>query len=102
MMSHRVRLVGLVLVALLDVAVLLLPAFTELEQETAERIVAIVMTLLIAAGVVDAGIVERRRLDPRLPALADDVVDLVPPLPPALKPTTIVPPAEPVEGDDDE
>lgn len=75
MVKHKHRLIGIVVFALIEVAVLVLPLFDVLDAETAETIAKVLLGALTAVGVVDASIVERRRRDPAVPALSDDVRD---------------------------
>lgn len=75
MMTHKKRLIGLVLFALIEVAVLLLPAFDVIDADTAELGAKTLLGLMTALGLIDAAMVERRRRNPSVPAIVDDVRD---------------------------
>lgn len=75
MIRHRTRIAGLVLVALIEACVLVLPLLGYADEATASTIAKAVLGVAVAFGMVDAAIVERARLDPSRSALQDDVVD---------------------------
>jgi hypothetical protein len=73
--KHKHRLIGLVVFALVEAAVLLLPAFDVLDADTASTAAQAILGVLVTLGIVDAGLIEARRRDPSIPALPDDVRD---------------------------
>lgn len=72
MMKHPHRLIGIVLVALTELAVALAPSLDWLDEETARTVGQAVLAIAVTVGVVDAAVVERARRDVRRPALSDD------------------------------
>jgi hypothetical protein len=70
---HGLRRFVLIAAAAVEVVLLALPAFGLLDAVIAVELAASLGALLVGAGLVDASLVERRRRNPGIPALLDDV-----------------------------
>jgi hypothetical protein len=72
---HGLRRFALSLAAAAELVLLALPAFGVFDAIVAVEIAAALGALLVGAGLVDATLVERRRRDPSVSALWDDVLE---------------------------
>jgi len=73
MVPHKYRIIALIVFALVDIVLILLPVFDIISADTTLKVGAVVNGLFTALGLTDAGMVERRRRNPDVPALADDI-----------------------------
>lgn len=76
MISHKTRLILVFVIALVAISILAAQKWLQIEPDVVKmlrEIVGYAFALVAGAGALDALFVERRRRDPNVPAIVDDV-----------------------------